>query len=315
MREEHRSVGELSSAVKMVRIPPSTTRRPGFLRRLIDSVKAPGNLLKAVQSILGEVDDCRAIVAYSGGEVLTAAARVAREKGVPLIVRGDVRGFVPEDLSRGMAVVALSDEADSLFRAEGVEPVAVIRPAVRRLPRARRHAVVDRAITFLSQSASVDTCNLMAAMAVARPASRITWYALDTHGPDHYDAVPPNLTVSRCGSVAEAVERGPVDWMVMLDSKKKSVPLAVAQSLSAGIPVVCADAPCMLEVVDDDCAVIFGPNPPREEFVRGMLPFVESDLRGNALSGAALEAWSRSFDPSVNAPALLDIINGREAIR
>lgn len=207
------------------------------------------------------------------------------------------------------AVLCYSDKqvAGSLAALHGVACIerkkTGVAPFTDAVSPASRHSVSDHALTFISPHGDENTLALMKAMAVARPASRILWRPAGAMIAT--ESSLPNLSISPVALLKEALSAGEVDWLVTLDStiENENVSL-VLESLAAGIPVAAVDGTETSRLLTDDCAVIFGPNPTNEEFVRGMLPFIDSDLRSQGMSRAARELWSENYSTAVNAPLL-----------
>ncbi len=82
-----------------------------------------------------------------------------------------------------------------------------------------------------------------------------------------------------------------VDWFMMMEPDAVSV-FQMKEWLRKGTPVITVDSEVSERFLNDDCALIFGPGPTDEEFVRGMLPFLESDFRMKALRAGALTCAS-----------------------
>lgn len=80
------------------------------------------------------------------------------------------------------------------------------------------------------------------------------------------------------------------DWFMMLDPDSVSV-FEMMRCMKNGILVITVESETSDRMLDDDCAVIFGPDPQNEEFVRGMLPFIESDVRKQQLNRSAAEKF------------------------
>lgn len=104
---------------------------------------------------------------------------------------------------------------------------------------------------------------LVEALRIGRPSTVFNWIPLETHRqPDS------------------------ADWFLMLEPDARSV-FKMRNFLGKGVPVITVDSEVADTMLDDSCAVVFGPEPTNEEFVRGMLPFLESDYRKSCLDNSA----------------------------
>lgn len=174
------------------------------------------------------------------------------------------------------------------------------------------HRRNERNLTFLSVARvaagkRVDlNYRFMRALAIARPSTAIRWiHAGDGDRMASLRATvatdcPANLTVELRGRIDnEAVQRiyteEPIDWAMLL-SDGEGLPIAVCESLSYGVPVVATMVRGTDEIVDDDCGLPMPADAEPEEFVRGMLPYLDSDERTASLREGALCRWRESFD-------------------
>lgn len=178
--------------------------------------------------------------------------------------------------------------------------------------RTRHSEPGSRRINFLSVSRvvglkRVDRCLTMAhAMAVARPDWQISW----THIGDGTDMDRlredvaakrrDNLTVSLPGEMPHAavmdfLAREVVDWFMLL-SETEGLPVSVLEAMSHGIPVIATDVGGMAEAVDDDCGILMAPDPEPEEFVRGIIPYIDSRTRYDRLCEGAHAKAVDEFD-------------------
>lgn len=174
------------------------------------------------------------------------------------------------------------------------------------------HSAADREITFFSVSrVSVEkrvalNFRLIKALAVARPSTRVRWIHVGD-GPlmPELAAIvsrdcPANLSVELKGALANSdVQRiyatEKIDWTMLL-STSEGLPISVCESLSYGVPVVATMVRGTDEIVTDDCGLLLDADPEPEEFVRGILPYIESDIRMDCLREAAFEKWTTEFD-------------------
>lgn len=174
------------------------------------------------------------------------------------------------------------------------------------------HRRNERNLTFLSVSrvTGVKRVDLnyrfMRALAIARPATAIRWIhagdgdLMESLRADVASDCPANLTVELRGRIDnEAVQRiyaeEPIDWTMLL-SEGEGLPIAVCESLSYGVPVIATMVRGTDEIVNDDCGLPMPADPEPEEFVRGLLPYLDSDERTANLREGALRRWRESFD-------------------
>ena len=83
---------------------------------------------------------------------------------------------------------------------------------------------------------------------------------------------------------------------MLLSEREGGRPVAACESLAYGVPVVASDIPGLNEVVDDDCGMLLPTDVTDEEFVRGIAPYLDSDLRSEAMRKVALDRWKERFD-------------------
>lgn len=88
----------------------------------------------------------------------------------------------------------------------------------------------------------------------------------------------------------------PVDWYVSMDAAADSLLETVGWALSAGLPVVSSEIVANASGLDDDCALILSQNPAEEEFVRGILPYLENESRYQAMRSGARKHWEEECD-------------------
>ncbi len=186
------------------------------------------------------------------------------------------------------------------------------------------HLSEEKSITFLSVARVVAqkrvdlNYKFLKALAIARPSTQIRWIhvgdgelmtqlrelvALDC---------PGNLTVDLRGrqdnqSVHRIYRDEKIDWSMLL-SEGEGLPIMVCESLSYGVPVVATMVDGTDEIVDDDCGLLLPADPEPEEFVRGILPYIESDFRMKSLRDEALRKWGESFDARVLRPLFAEKI-------
>lgn len=97
----------------------------------------------------------------------------------------------------------------------------------------------------------------------------------------------PSVRFEAVDVSADASADYTVQWFMALDPDDAVTTFRMRSFMSRGIPVITVDGDIADRIVDDSCAVIFGPDPTDEEFVRGMLPFLDSLTRYRSLSDAA----------------------------
>ncbi|MDE6322600.1 MAG: hypothetical protein K2L85_00590 [Paramuribaculum sp.] len=175
------------------------------------------------------------------------------------------------------------------------------------------HSTRDHALTFVSFDSSPTTVEMMVAMAVARPGSKISWLTVDAMPHLHAAGlgIPANLTVRTVASIEEALAVGAVDWTVDFGGNLTPPFHSLCQSLAAGVPVVAVGKDGVDEVFDDECCVMLGESPAKEEFVRGLLPYIDSDIRSQRMREGAKARWRTDHNPETVARRLIDEILDR----
>ena len=172
----------------------------------------------------------------------------------------------------------------------------------------KRHTAADRAITVLSVSRVTDikrvslNFEMVKALAIARPGTSVKWIHVGD-GPLMAElraaaadpSLPANLTVELLGELSnEEVQRlyvtRTIDWFMLL-STSEGLPVVLCEAMSHGIPAIATDAGGTSEIVTDDTGLLLPIDVTPEEFVRGMLPYLESPARADSLSLAAAELW------------------------
>lgn len=177
---------------------------------------------------------------------------------------------------------------------------------------AQHHTVADRKLTFVSVARVSPekrvelNLEMLRKLAVARPSTSIRWIHIGD-GPlmeslrAKVGAVTePNLEIALLGALPnEATQRvlisEPVDWMLLM-SETEGLPICLCEALSYGIPVIATEVGGTPEIVDDECGILLAANPTGEEFVRGLLPYIESDFRMGRMREAAYRLWNEEFD-------------------
>lgn len=77
------------------------------------------------------------------------------------------------------------------------------------------------------------------------------------------------------------------DWVMTLEPQIAENAFHIMAYMRGGVPAITVEGEATDLLVDDSCAVIFGHNPTDEEFVRGMLPYFDSEVRYSALCEGA----------------------------
>ena len=177
----------------------------------------------------------------------------------------------------------------------------------------KRHSVADHAITLLSVSRVTAikrvslNLEMAKALAIARPGTTVTWiHAGD--GPLMADlrtaaqdpSLPTNLRIELPGELPnEAIHRlyseRTIDWFMLL-STSEGLPIVLCEAMSHGVPVIATDAGGTAEIVTDDTGLLLPVDVTPEEFVRGMLPYLESPARAESLSHGAAELWRNALN-------------------
>ncbi len=186
------------------------------------------------------------------------------------------------------------------------------------------HNADEENLTFLSV-ARVDVgkrvdlnFKLLRALAIARPSTTIRWIHIGD-GPLMADLrrvvssdAPKNLIVELKGAlrnehVQQIYTSEPIDWTMLL-SDGEGLPIAVCESLSYGVPVVATMVRGTDEIVDDDCGLPLPDNPEPEEFVRGILPYLDSPVRFQRLRNGAVEHWNKNFNAATLRPEFAEFL-------
>lgn len=124
-------------------------------------------------------------------------------------------------------------------------------------------------VVFSSPSPHGRVAELIEALRIARPQSIFRLYEVDS--PDAPDSP---------------------SWFISLEADARAV-YHIKRMLAKGVPVITVESELSSGFLDDDSALIFGPDPTDEEFVRGMLPFLESGIRMTRLRNGAQAAFVR----------------------
>ncbi|MDE6383346.1 MAG: glycosyltransferase [Paramuribaculum sp.] len=179
------------------------------------------------------------------------------------------------------------------------------------------HSSADRALTFLSVArvypgkGVARNLEMLRKLAVARPSTQIRWIHIGD-GPLMSDlrakvaeVAEPNLSVELRGAMPNpAVQRvlfsEPIDWIMLLSDSEGGRPISICEAMAYGIPAIATEVGGVPEIVDDDCGLLLAPDSTTEEFVRGLLPYLDSNQRTARLREGAYTRWHEHY----NAPAL-----------
>lgn len=101
---------------------------------------------------------------------------------------------------------------------------------------------------------------------------------------------------------------GRIDWMLLLAEDSIGCPVAICEALMHGVPVVANDVGGLSEMIDDDCGILLAANPRKEEFIRGIMPCIDSQLRYSRMRLGAREKWASDFDATLLREELADDI-------
>lgn len=175
------------------------------------------------------------------------------------------------------------------------------------------HSKSERKLVFLSCSRVVESkrvCmnfEMMRALAIARPDTEIKWIHIGSGDRMEYlrrklsdEKSPSNLSVELLGElnndeVHKIYVQRKIDWFVLLSSYEGGCPISVCEAMSYGTPVIATDTGGLSEIVDDDSGILMAFNPEKEEFVRGIVPYLDSEYRYESLRNGAYERWRKKF--------------------
>lgn len=180
------------------------------------------------------------------------------------------------------------------------------------------HDPQSEELTFLSVSRVTEVkrvdlnYRMLRALAIARPSMTIRWIHVGDGEmmPELRKVVvsdcPKNLIVELKGALPnEEVQRlyvgEIIDWTMLL-STGEGLPIAVCESLSYGVPVVGTMVCGTDEIVNDDCGLPLAADPEPEEFVRGILPYLDCHARFKRLRSGAFDYWQANFDATILRP-------------
>lgn len=101
---------------------------------------------------------------------------------------------------------------------------------------------------------------------------------------------------------------GRIDWTLLLADDGIGCPVALCESMMHGVPVIANDVGGLAEMVDDDSGILLAANPEKEEFIRGIMPYIDSQLRYSRMRLGAREKWASDFDATLLREELADDI-------
>ena len=160
------------------------------------------------------------------------------------------------------------------------------------------HGKDEKRLTFVSagSEAFAMTYGLLRQLAVARPGLDVKWVCFGAEPEGATPASPTNLTIQwRQGEPAEIFGSEPVDWFVSVDNSR-GLQAPVIEALSRGVPVVAAMGGGIDEIIDDDNGLLLAEDSEPEEFVRGLLPYLDSEPRYRSLRTGARESLERIME-------------------
>ncbi|MCH5319385.1 MAG: glycosyltransferase [Paramuribaculum sp.] len=111
-----------------------------------------------------------------------------------------------------------------------------------------------------------------------------------------------NLTIDLRGqidnkTVHEIYDRESIDWAFLL-SPAEGLPIALCEALMHGVPAVANDVGGISEIITDDTGVLLAADPEKEEFVRGIAPWLDSPYRYRLLAEGARAFAKENLDSS-----------------
>ncbi len=231
---------------------------------------------------------------------------------------GELRRRMLEKAGR---VYAASESGAAYLRKE--YPEFADKVGVRRLGCVRlynapseHHSAAERAITILSVSNVIPqkrvdlNLRLVEALAKARPGSAVRWI----HVGDGQEMkrvmelaasplLPRNLICELRGNMSnEDVQKlyveEKIDWFMLLSTREGGNSIAVCEAMSYGVPLIVTDTTGLADMARDEFALLLPVDVAAEEFVRGILPYIESDTRVEAMREASLREWEDKYDAS-----------------
>ncbi|MCM1348492.1 MAG: hypothetical protein NC338_03690 [Firmicutes bacterium] len=228
-----------------------------------------------------------AIISYGGWDIFKMAKELARKADLPVILRQCwTESIDSADTAAAKAVI------DFPIGAPACKPV-------------RSHQAKENELSFVCPATDLLAHKLINALAVARPDTHIILMSVGSQ--PKFSPTAQNITLQEVKTVSEAMTSA-IDWLVMLRHDIGVLPRGAATAMAGSVPLVVIDCPATEGLLDDGCAVLFGPNPSKEEFVRGMLPYVESDLRRGHMRARAFATWQKHLSLEATTRRLIEII-------
>ena len=273
------------------------------------------------------IETNKTLVYCSWGSAWSLAVEmICNECGMDMICRADnpelyVDGHRKANqrvAERCEGIYTSSEDAKNWLQARYPEMESKFRVAVAgsskqdRRALASSHKANERCLTFLSVARG-STFNdldlkyrLMRALAIARPGTRVRWIHVgdldvsEVIDRSASDRKPDNLEIDlRISPLLDDIDSlfmtEAIDW-TLIPGREEVCPRLAYISMSYGVPVVATMVRGLEEVVTDDCGLLLADNTSPEEFVLGLLPCVESDLRMDAMRRSAFERWQRHYD-------------------
>lgn len=169
-------------------------------------------------------------------------------------------------------------------------------------------------ITFLSCSRVTDikrvTLNywLLNSLASRFPAISFKWIHIGDG--DRMPALKAETSQNKCKNLSiilkgacpnhevhDTYTSEPIDWVILFSSCEGN-PIALAEALSYGVPVITCDVPGCREIIDDTVGILLSANPTPEEFISRISPYINGEKEQSPLREAAYERWCDSYDAS-----------------
>lgn len=189
------------------------------------------------------------------------------------------------------------------------------------------HSPKDKALTFLTVARSTPgkrlelTMQLLAALAIARPDTTVRWIHVGYGIMDNqlsltaskYSEIQ-NFKIELRGQldnneVQRIYTETAIDWFI-LTSESEGCPVSCMEALAYGVPIVACDICGMNEIVTDETGLLLAPNPETEEFVRGIIPYIDSQPRMNLLRQNAFKLWEERFNAEKTRREFVEEIAG-----
>lgn len=194
---------------------------------------------------------------------------------------------------------------------------------------AAMHRRSDGRLTVLSVAAMTANkrvglnARMMRGLAMAREDTAVHWIHVGD-GPEMAEIrhwltttrLPANFTWELRGAMSNSEVQKiyatePIDWFMLLSRREGGNAIAACEAIAYGVPLILSDTTGLADMADDDVAVMMPLDVEREEFVRGMAPYLDSEPRRRAMREAAFKLWRENYDATVLRRQLLSsIANG-----